>query len=271
MNVKEIITNEIIKKLEAGVIPWMRPWSGGECVNYVTQEPYKGINRMLLDGGEYLTFNQVKSLGGKIKKECHSHIVIFYTPYEKEDETSGEKKILPCLKYYRVFSLADVEGLESRQDTVLKPNFKIDDCDKLVNDYTANNKIKLQNEQLSGRAYYSPDDDQIVLPMLEQFKSSEHYYATAFHEMAHSTGHRSRLNRLDRSARFGSQNYAKEELVAELTSAMLCKNYGIDSAELLDNTASYIDGWMRAIRKDTNLVISAAAKAEKAYEYITNS
>lgn len=266
--VAEIVTNTIIDKLNNGIIPWFRPWDGGEAVNYVTQKPYRGINRLLLDGGEYLTFKQVQNLKGKIKKGAKSHIVVFYKQLEFQDEITDEIITKSLLRYYRVFSLEDVEGIDSKQLIKERENYSIEGCQNIVDNYLNKSGVKLKNTKTSSKAYYAPSTDSITLPKMEQFKSSEHYYATAYHEMAHSTGHKSRLNRLTKTASFGSDEYSREELIAEITSAMLCNETGIDTTEIMDNSAAYIQSWLKALKNDVNMVLVASAKAEKAFDYI---
>lgn len=266
--VAEIVTNTIIKKLENGIIPWCKPWDGGEAVNYITQKPYQGINRLLLDGGEYLTFNQIQQKGGWIKKGAKSHIVVFYKPIEYTDDDTDEIKQFNMLRYYRVFSLDDVIGIESKQTPTPHNNYTLEHCEKVVDDYINRSGVTIKNKTKSARAYYTPSTDNITLPQLEQFKSSKHYYATAFHEMAHSTGHKSRLNRLSKKAHFGNEEYSREELTAEITSAMLCKYSGINSADIINNTVAYIDSWLKALKGNKNMLLVAAAQAEKAYNMI---
>ena len=267
MTVAEIVTNTIIKKLESGNIPWIKPWSGGEAVNYITQKPYTGINRLLLDGGEYLTFKQIEANGGRLKKGAKSSIVVFYKPLEITDDETDEIKQIRLLRYYRVFSLADVEGIDSKQTVSERENYTIEHCQSVIDNYVKKSGITFKT-RLNSKAYYNPDRDMVMLPKIEQFKDSQHYYATAYHELAHSTGHESRLNRLTAKAHFGNGEYSREELTAEITSAMLCKHTGIDSTELIDNSAAYIQSWLKALKNDVNMVLVASAKAEKAYNMI---
>ena len=266
--VAEIVTNTIIKKLESGVIPWCRPWQGGEAVNYITQKPYKGINRLLLDGGEYLTFKQVQDLKGHIKKGAKSHIVVFYKPLQITDDETDEIKDIRLLRYYKVFSLADVEGIDSKQIIHEHENYSIERCQKVIDNYVIKSGIKLQTDEVSAKAFYSPTTDMVVLPKLSQFTSSQHYYSTAYHELTHSTGHKSRLDRLTTTAHFGNKDYSREELTAEIGSAILCNYTGIDSTDIIDNSAAYIQSWLKALKNDKNMVLVASAKAEKAVEYI---
>ena len=266
--VAEIVTNTIIKKLESGVIPWHKPWTGGEAVNYITQKPYRGINRLLLDSGEYLTFKQIQDLNGKIKKGAKSHVVVFYKKLEFEDEATDEIVIKTLLRYYRVFSLSDVEGIDSKQVIKERENYSIGKCQEVIDNYIDKSGITFQNEEVSAKAYYRPAGDIVVLPTLSQFTSSQHYYATAFHELVHSTGHKDRLNRLTATAHFGNKEYSREELTAEIGSSILCNVTNIDTTDIMDNSAAYIQSWLKALKGDINMVLVAAAKAEKAVEYI---
>ena len=147
--VAEIVTNTIIKKLESGVIPWHKPWTGGEAVNYITQKPYRGINRLLLDSGEYLTFKQIQDLNGKIKKGAKSHVVVFYKKLEFEDEATDEIVIKTLLRYYRVFSLSDVEGIDSKQVIKERENYSIGKCQEVIDNYIDKSGITFQNEEVN--------------------------------------------------------------------------------------------------------------------------
>lgn len=277
MTVKEIVTNEIIKKLEEGTIPWQKPWQFGDAVNYVTQKHYSGINRLLLDGGEYITFKQAQERGGKVKKGAKAKTVVFYKDYEITDvdaDGNEEKKTVPVLRYYKVFSLTDVEGIDSKLDLQARPNFTIDRCEHLVNSYIKYHGIEFDSRTVSERAYYSPVEDKIVVPNINQHDTAEDYYSTLFHEMTHSTGHPLRLNRFKvdgSSAAFGSETYSREELVAEIGSAFLAEECGISCAKVLNNSAGYIQSWIKVLKGDSNAILYAAAKAEKAVELIKSA
>ena len=267
--VAEIVTSEIIKRLEAGVVPWRKTWSGGEAVNYITQKPYTGINRLLLDGGEYLTYKQIQDKHGKIKKGAKSHIVVFYKPLEIKDDETDEIIIKRLLRYYRVYSITDVEGIPSKQVIKERPNYSIENCQKIIDDYVAKSGIRFI-ETTSTHAYYRPSDDTVCVPRKGQFDNSQAYYATAYHELTHSTGAANRLNRITSTAHFGNAEYSREELTAEIGSAILCSHTGIDTDSNMDNSAAYIQSWLKALRNDRNMVLVAAAKAEKAVDYILN-
>lgn len=269
----QVITDRIMELLEQGAVPWHKPWSGGgEAMNLVSKRPYRGINRFLLNVAGYatpywLTLNQANKLGGKIKKGSNSTPVVFWKLLEKEDEKTGEKKELPVLRYYRVFNLEQTEGIEGTPTEELEEQefTPIERCERLV--ASMPNPPRLQHLRQS--AWYRPSQDLVNLPKPESFESSEEYYSTLFHELAHATGHETRLKRptLTDMAPFGSTNYSKEELVAEMTAAFLCGATGIDNITI-DNSAAYLNGWLKKLKKDNKLVVHAAAQAQKAADYI---
>ena len=261
-SVYEIITEQIIKKLEQGEIPWKRPWNSCPAVNWVTQKPYRGINALLLDPGEYATWNQIKEAGGHVKKGAKSQIVTFFKLLEVKKD--GEIEEIPFLRYYRVFNIMDCEGIESKQKEVLFDHDPIEKAEKIIEGYPDAPEITFA----PGRAFYRPSDDIISIPEKSDFEQVEEYYCTLFHEMIHSTGHNKRLARLGvDGANFGSEQYSKEELVAEIGAAMLCGNAGIEQVTL-DNSTAYIQSWLKALRNDKRMIVYAAGQAQKAVDYI---
>ena len=231
-----------------------------------TQKPYRGINTWLLEPGEYATFNQIKQAGGKIKKGSKSHIVVFWKWLEKEDEDTGDTVKIPFLRYYRVFEIStQVVGVKSKRNIVEYDHNPIEEAEKIFKGYMNAPDYTFR----SGQAYYQPALDRINVPPLKDYKIPEEYYSTLFHEMIHSTGHASRLNRagIEEVAAFGSETYSKEELVAEMGAAMLCGVAGIDN-NTIENSANYIGGWLRALKDDKRLVVRAAAQAQNAADYI---
>ncbi|WP_150467589.1 ArdC family protein [Francisella sp. SYW-9] len=275
-NLAEELTNQIITQLESGIVPWQKEWVGTPAYNYITGKTYSTLNQMFLKGGAYLTFKQVSQLGGKVKSKAKSSMVAFFSFYDKKEtvtnlKTNEDEEITitkACLKYYRVFHQSDIENIEFEdKDISLFDNSKIEDAETLVNNYFNNTSCTLDICFGSDKAFYSPSHDEVVIPDISQFKSSESYYATLFHEMTHSTGHISRLNR-NMASKFGSKSYAKEELVAEIGSAMLNSMVGISSQKLFDNSVAYIDGWIKSLKNDHNLIVHASARAEKAVNLI---
>lgn len=276
--VYDYVTERIIKQLEEGTIPWNKPWQGGDPINYVSRKPYRGVNRFLLPkGGEYMTFNQAKKLGGKVKKG-KSNMIVFWklvkykstkkaVDVNEEEKDKNEKSVMtyPILRYYNVWHIDDIEGIETKLEKI--ENDPIESAEEIVKAY---DEVKIVNER--GNAFYSPSKDFINVPDINKFPQVEEYYSTLFHEMIHSTGHKTRLNRFEpnESTIFGSKTYSKEELVAELGASMLCGVAGIED-EIIDNSASYIDGWLKKLKNDNTLIISASSKAQKACDYITKN
>ena len=269
----EIITERILSLLEQGTVPWHKPWTGGGLAqNLVSKRPYRGINCFLLNISGYsspfwATLNQINKKGGRVIKGQKSTPVVFWKWIEIEDEETGEKVEKPFLRYYRVFNLEQTEGIEvPESDKPKEIEFTpIERCERIIQEMP--NKPLGQHKHQA--AWYKPSLDLINMPRPETFESKEEYYSTFFHELAHATGHPSRLNRptLTEMAPFGSTNYSKEELVAEMTSAMLCGVTGIEN-KTIDNSAAYVQGWLKKLRNDKRLVVLAAAQAQKAADYI---
>lgn len=260
------VTERILEALKNGTIPWQKPWKAGLPINYVSRKAYRGINLLLLNrSGEYLTWNQITKLGGKVKKGSKSEMVVFFKLIDSKEDP--DKKI-PLLRYYRVFHISDVDGIPSILDAQTEENKTITTCEDIVKQY---NEVEIVNDT-DKRAFYTPTNDIINIPRMNVFVSSEEYYSTLFHEMVHSTGHKSRLNRFTSPDQFnfGSHDYSKEELVAEIGSAMLCTITDIEK-NTIDNSAAYIDSWIKALENDHKLIVQAANKAQAAVEYITNT
>ncbi len=273
-DIYEEVTRRILEQLENGVIPWQKPWTGGQdgAYNYVSNKSYSLLNQMLLKHADaYLTFNQIKDLGGKVKKGAKSEIVTFWKPMPIEEEGKDGKKVkkcIPFLRYYNVFWIGDTEGIE-RKEAARVAHDPIEEAEKIVGLYmSSDNHPELQNTGTSNRAYYSPTMDMVVVPEMGQFPLIEEYYSTLFHELTHSTGHESRLNRLTKNAFFGSNEYSKEELVAEIGAATLVNMAGIESKKSFNNSAAYIEGWSRQLRENKKMIVEASSKARKAVNYI---
>jgi antirestriction protein ArdC len=273
MTVYEMVTGRIIEQLEQGIIPWDKPWTGtAGAWSRSTGKPYSLINQMLLgEEGEYATFKQIQAAGGKVKKGEHGRAVVFWKMVKVEEEKDGnkEEKLVPVLRYYTVFHINQCEGIEqkyNKEDVALDFN-PIQECENVLNGYIERESITLEHSK-GDEAYYSPARDLIRLPLPEQFVSIEAYYETAFHEAAHSTGHKDRLNRITRPAAFGSEEYSKEELVAELTSSAILHHMGIETAKTFKNNAAYIQSWIKALKNDVRMIVSASSRADKAFNMI---
>lgn len=286
-DVYQTITDLIIERLEKGIVPWQSSWgSFGPACNYITKKPYRGINYFLLNSlGHtypfYLTFKQASDLGGKVKKGAKSIPVtywnfIYYNKESKKKITLEQAKQLPFgnvtksafLKYYSVFNISDVEGVDFDfpEVTIKTDNEIIAGCEAIIKDMPMPPRLQKGGDQ----AYYSPIEDLVNMPEIQSFTDSEAYYSVLFHELTHSTGHEKRLARKEvmEHHAFGSLEYSKEELTAEMGACFLTNLAGIQSEDTVGRSACYIDNWLSALKNDKTLVIEAAGKAQKAVNYI---
>jgi len=277
MDIYSEVTSRIISTLEKETIPWHQPWTGGSsgCISYATGKPYSILNHILLGGqsGEYITFKQCSLAGGHVRKGERSKMVCFWKPFETVNDETGEIEQHFYLRYYNVFHLSQCVGVEPRwavsvtqQISDLQPD---DAAEAIVQDYIARSGVILRITQ-SDKAYYKPSTDEVVVPQLSQYMQVSEFYSTLFHELTHSTGHHSRLNRISDVAAFGSEQYSREELTAELGAAFLVNHCHIECEASFDNSAAYIAGWLKALKDDKRLIISAAGAAEKAVALILN-
>lgn len=278
------VTDRIISEMEKGIIPWERPWTGtlDGAISHSTGKPYSLINQFLLGKpGEWLTWKQIQDEGGKVKKGSKARMVVFWKILNKEQTKDGapvlgddgkpKAKLVPVLRYYNVFHIDDCEGIEPKvKEGEMHAGEPIEAAEKTLNDYVAREGIKLILEK-GNRAFYRPADDEIHLPLFEQFEKAAEFYSTAFHEATHSTGHPKRLARIKTgldAASFGDESYSKEELVAEIGACSIMHRLGIETESNFRNSAGYLQSWIKALKNDKHLLISAASKAEKAVEMI---
>ena len=270
MDIYAEITNRLIAEMEQGIIPWHKPWmAAGRAISHTTGKPYSLLNQMLLGrAGEWLTFNQVQQENGYVRKGEKSRMVVFWKWIEKEDEETGETTQVPYLRYYNVFHIDQCEGITAKHSAMVEHPANADEtAERIIADYVRREGVRFDYEE-GDRAFYNPSTDSITLPLLKQFKETAEYYGTAFHEMVHSTGHTKRLNRLDATAFFGSEQYSKEELVAEIGSAALVHHAGLETSSSFTNSAAYVQNWLTALKNDKRFIVSAAGKAEKAVSFI---
>ena len=275
-DIYEMVTDRIIEQLEKGYIPWQKPWTGVHdgAYNRISNKPYSLLNQMLLSKtGEYASFKQWTELGGHIRKGEKAEIGTFWKIQQIEEENEDGEKIikqLPLLRYYNVFHISQVEGVEPKSIDLneLQP---IEEAERIKTEYMQREHIKIL-EKVTDKAFYSPSLDYIQVPCKEQYQNIEEFYSTLFHEMTHSTGHKNRLDREDVKdcMYFGSENYSKEELCAELGSAFLINKLGIASSKSFNNSTAYIQSWLRVLKNDKKFIISASSRAEKAVKYILN-
>jgi antirestriction protein ArdC len=267
VNIYEIITSRVIEALENGVIPWKKGWNSSNTPrNYVSEKEYRGMNLISLgcvafENPYFLTFKQIKDLGGKLKKGAKSIPIVFWKPFEVENE-DGKDETRFLLRYSNVFSFDDTEGLKEK--TLGEPTIKEfsiqEGAEEIINTYSVSRDAKFGGD----RAFYSLSDF-IQMPKKEFFFSEESFYKTFFHEMVHSTGHKKRLDRI-KTAKFGSHEYSCEELVAEIGAVVIGERVGL--AQDMENSVSYITGWVKALKNQPKMLLEAASKAEKAVSFI---
>ena len=269
-NIYEIINERIFKLLEKGEIPWQKPWISGDPANFVTKRPYRGINPFILISSGYscpywVSFKQAKGKGGRVKKGEKGFPVVFWKWIEKDDQdTKSGKRTVPLLRYYRVYNLEQTEGIIIPE--LPQRNFQpLPEAERIILSMPRAPAIEHKQPQ----AYYLPSQDLVNMPNANLFKSDEEYYSTLFHELTHSTGHASRLNRdeLSKINMLRSHDYSKEELVAEMGSAFLCGRCGI-MPKVIVNQAAYIQSWLKQLKNNRKWLVYAAAQAQKAADFI---
>jgi antirestriction protein ArdC len=271
----QAITDRIVAALEAGAKPWARDWAGGMQLRATGQE-YRGINQLLLsmtamEGGYsspyWLTFKQALELGGNVRKGERSTEIVFYKKLTVEDRDAAEgeerQKQIPLLRSFRVFNASQCDGLPERfTAAALATPGKERDAAAEAALRSSGAVIREGGTQ----AFYSPSSDHVQMPPFELFNSVGGFLATLAHELTHWTGHGSRLDRIKGSP-FGSPNYAREELIAEIGAAFVCGRLGI-AGEHLDNHAAYLASWLKVLREDKRAIFKAAAAAQLAADLV---
>ena len=308
MNNKQVaqkVVDRIVEMIDSGEsLPWVKPWNRKvntvtivDGIKTITVYPtawnrkgvqYRGANTYL-PVGEYITFKQCVAEGGSIKKGVRGWPVVYWNFLEKEDPDTHKKETIPILKYYTVFNVKDCDGIEQKhflQPTTVEIPITHEEvaddgnddlnttAEAIISDYVnrAGNGFHIDRDEVSHRgAFYSPMADYVSVPMRKQFAVLAEYYSTLFHELGHSTGHSTRLNRFTGKAAcatFGSQEYSKEELVAESTAATILNALGMEEANTFRNSAAYIKSWASHIKDDPLMYVSAATKAQAAVDLI---
>lgn len=276
-DINKMITERLIERIRSsGTLPWKKPWSSPDLMprNLISNKPYRGVNAFLLymmgyDSPCWLTMKQVNTLGGKVRKGERSTPVVFWKIFEDDetDEPDGKTKRYAMLRYYRVFNTVQCEGLKRKNMALTATETPSDrsTASKVIRGMPDKPEIKFGYK----RASYNRVSDQVKMPMKVRFESADEFYATLFHELAHSTGHSSRLNRkwLVEGKGFGSDPYCHEELVAEMTSGFLCGHCGILN-QVEANSAAYLKHWIDKLEAEPSLLLKAGSQAQKAFDYI---
>ncbi len=306
-DVYDYLTNLVIEMIEQKPLFWRKTWKTkkvGDAYNFISKKQYSGVNDFMLNyiapliyenagytefSDVYMTFKQVKEKKGTIRKGAKSMPVYYYNflylrevngkeikitedDYKflkNQDRSRQDLRVIPYLKYYSVFNAVDIEGIDFPEEKKIEKTEReqIESCEFILNSFGDKPQIKLSTQD---RAFYSPSGDYISVPKIDFFDTEQEYYAALFHELAHSTGHSSRLSR-NLSGTFGTKEYAFEELVAEFTALFLCADAGI-AHFTLENSAAYIKGWnskvAELLKADSKAIFRAAAAAQKAKDYI---
>lgn len=275
----ELVTNQIIDALEAGVVPWHRPWAvrANAPMSLSTRKPYSGVNVFILgatamvkgyDSRWWGTYKQISERGGQVRKGEKGTAIVFWRIFDRKDAAGEVVDSRPVLRYYNVFNADQCDDLTAPDTEPAGEEFvPLEECDKITTGYLVGGNGPVLNHG-GNQASYSPMLDRVQMPKREQFETVEHYYGTLFHEFAHSTGAESRLNRktLADMAKFGDENYSREELIAEMASAFLCGEAGIDIN--VQHHAGYVDHWIAALKGDSKMVVAAGGAAGKAANLI---
>lgn len=277
MSVYESVTDRIITSLENGVIPWRREWrtSGkntGLPFNLVSGKPYRGVNILTLFCSPYAsrgwaTYKQAQEMGYQVRKGEKSTPIVFWKfPSKAELVENPDKK--PFARLYAVFNVEQLDGVPAELPGIPAVEFDpLEECERVTDAFMCSASHP-DLKHGGDRAYYSQIGDFVRMPARADFSSAGGYYATLFHEFAHSTGIKSRLNRPDFAGTFGDENYSREELVAEFASAFLCAETGCSNEERISNSVAYIQSWIKVFKNDKSIAVEAAQKAQRAADFI---
>jgi len=277
------ITDKIIADLEQGVRTWMKPWNAGNTAGRIMRPlrhngvPYSGINILMLwaqameqgfTSPTWMTFRQASELNAHVKKGEKGSLVVYansITRTEQDEKGDESEREIHYMKGYTAFNVDQIEGLPEQYYG--KPEITTTPVERISHAEAFFAATKADIRYRGDRAYYSNDGDYIQMPVIEAFRDAESFYATLAHESAHWTKHSSRLDREFGRKQWGDEGYAREELVAELSSAFLCADLGI-TPEVRDDHSSYIANWLTVLKNDKRAIFSAASHAQKAVDYL---
>lgn len=296
-NIYEKINQQVLEGLEKKGMRWFMPWKSGKALqpmNYATGKYYRGFNPFMLNfvmedreyqHNQWMTYKQAQDKGGQVKTGEKSSVVYFYKVSYKDNKTgkyhnepTEDSEQVFALRYYNVFNIAQIEGLEplKLEAEPKGDNERIQEAQDVCDKYLKKQKIMLKEEAYKnmfeggGRAYYNIKKDFIGMPLLESFEDSDSYYKTLFHEMAHSTGHESRLDRkgITEFQAWGDDTYAREELVAEISAMYLSGLIGLNPHDSVMNSQAYIKGWCEELKDKPRECVYAMSQATKAVDFI---
>ncbi|WP_303829382.1 ArdC family protein [Asticcacaulis taihuensis] len=282
-DIYETVTQKIVAQIEAGIMPWARPWNAKSAaasfampVNASTGRTYSGVNVLLLwdathekgyERNSWLTFKQALDMGGNVRKGEKGAQIVFadrFTPKKEKERAAQDGDEAKSVYFLKAFTVFNVEQCENLPETAYGLPAKHDDS--LID---GNVKALIKNSLIDFRiggdkAFYVPHFDYVQVPRPEAFYEPINWHRTALHELGHATGHASRLNR-DQTGGFGSKAYAFEELVAEITAAFTCARLGIAPTV---RHADYVGSWLQVLKNDTKAIFRAASAAAKAADML---
>lgn len=272
----ERISAAIIQQLQQGTIPWRKPWSGSGFLphNYYSRRSYRGINTLILgvaamskgyQSPAWTTYKAASEHGAQVRKGEKATQIVFWKPMIAQDKATGEDKRFLIARLYSVFNTEQIDGIDWNPPD--KEPIEIPDALKMIVEGYQDPPTIQHSPQ--DRAFYQPSTDSITLPLIEQFTNLQGYAETICHELVHSTGHPKRCNRFEDGHVGHRQDYAKEELVAEIGASMLMQHAGIDVD--MPQIASYVQSWLKALEDDHSLIIKAAQAAQKAVDHINGT
>jgi antirestriction protein ArdC len=277
------ITDKIVASLEAGVRPWIKPWSGENAAGRITRPlrhngvPYSGINILMLWASaieqgfaspSWMTFRQAVELNACVRKGEKGSLVVYansITKTEQNDAGEDIERDIHFLKGYTVFNCDQIEGLPEQYYVKPEPKFNAVERIAHADHFFAATGAEIRYG--GNRAYYAQELDYIQMPPIEAFTNAEAFYATVSHEACHWTKHSSRLDREFGRKSWGDAGYSHEELVAELGSAFLCADLEL-TPEVRDDHASYLSYWLEVLKSDNRAIFAAAAHAQRAVDYL---
>ena len=298
VKVYEVITDKMVTRINNAIdnkesFSWVKPWKGyplGNYLNYLkdgaeNMRQYRGVNRLLLDDGLYLTMKQIKELESKdkasykVKKGSHREVVYFYKPrLVQRKDAEGEPMVdsegnpvmqrYMIIRFYPVFNIADIEGLDEVTIEGIENEYDETElskkADKLIKKYLKRDGLVMKTKKGIDKAYYRPSDHTITVPSKSQFTSVEEYYSTVFHELTHST---SKALKRELGGKFGTEKYSFEELIAELGALFLMQTVGFDTSKTEINSTAYLKGWLKVLKSDVSFIVKASNKAQQALDY----
>jgi antirestriction protein ArdC len=268
------VSARIIAELEAGVAPWIKPWSAtpgaNTPCNAVSNRPYSGCNVVLLWMAQaagyrtprFLTFKQALELGGNVRKGERGTKAFFVKQQLQVRDDNSPMRLIPMMREYTVFNVDQCENLPDSSNAGKPIRVRNPDTrDELADDFLHSTGADIREGH--GEAFYVPSRDFISMPAFVGFKGADHFYNVVFHELTHWTGHKLRLDR--DLKKFGSRDHAAEELIAELGAASLCAEFGFDGDV---RSAGYIDNWIELLKADKRAFFTACSHASKAADYL---